>query len=92
MHGLKHTQVNQGNPQHAKQQNTEDRQRGGRQVGGHVQSGRGGELSQTTTEAPMPRRLAPYLPCRTSDHQEAGGVLERVESRRQGAVGTEPGL
>lgn len=24
--------------------------------------------------------------------QEAGGVLERVESRRQGAVGTEPGL
>lgn len=61
-------------------------------MGGHVQSVRGGELAQPTTEQPTPRCPAPYLPCRTSDHQEAGGVLERVESRRQGAVGTEPVL
>lgn len=57
-----------------------------------MQSVRGGELAQTMTEQPTPWCPAPYLPCRTSDHQEAGGVLERVESRRQGAVGTEPGL
>lgn len=32
------------------------------------------------------------LTTRTVFPQEAGGVLARVESRRQGAVGTEPGL
>lgn len=57
-----------------------------------MQSVRGGELAQPTTEQSTPWCPVPYLPCRTSDHQEAGGVLERVESRRQGAVGTEPVL
>lgn len=56
-----------------------------------MQSVGGRELAQPTIEQPTPW-LVPYLPCRTSDHQEAGGVLERVESRRQGAVGTEPVL
>lgn len=97
MHGLKHMQsrVNLSMPSkraQSLQQDREDRQRGGRQVGGRVKSVRGRELAQPTIEQPTPQCPAPYLPCRTSDHQEAGGVLERVESRRQGAVGTEPGL
>lgn len=98
MHGLNQAHAGSGEPQHAKQQaqspqqDREDRQRGCRQVGGHVQSVRGGELAQPTTEQSTPWCPVPYLPCRTSDHQEAGGVLERVESRRQGAVGTEPVL
>lgn len=98
MHGLNQAHAGPGEPQHAKhqaqslQQDREDRQRGCRQVGGRVQSVRGGEPAQPTTEQSTPRCPVPYLPCRTSDHQEAGGVLERVESRRQGAVGTEPVL
>lgn len=97
MHGLKHMQgrVNLSMPSkraQSLQQDREDRQRGGRQVGGRVKSVRGGELAQPMIEQPTPQCPAPYLPCRNSDHQEAGGVLERVESRRQGAVGTEPDL
>lgn len=89
-----------GEPQHAKQQatGTAAGQRGGRQAQGRVQSVGAGEPAQPDNRAAHAgdTRLltSPAAPLTTGPvfPQEAGGVLERVESRRQGAVGTEPGL
>lgn len=100
---LKHTQgpVNLSMPSsrvQALQQDREDRQRGGRQAQGRVQSVGAGEPAQPGDRAAHARdtRLltSPAAPLTTGPvfPQEAGGVLERVESGRQGAVGTEPGL
>lgn len=64
MHGLKHMR-GQGNLSmpssraQSLQQDREDRQRGSRQVGGHVQSVRGGDLAQHRTEQPTPGSLPP---------------------------------
>lgn len=91
-------------PQHAKQQGTgaATGQRGQaerRQASqGRVQSVGAGGPAQPGDRAARARdtRLltSPAAPLTTGPvfPQEAGGVLERVESGRQGAVGTEPGL
>ena len=96
MHSLKHTQGQMNlsmlsSRAQALRQDREDGQRGGKQVGSLVQSVGSGEAAhardtQLLTSPAAPVTTGPVFP------QEAGGVLERVESRRQGAVGTEPGL
>lgn len=93
-----------GDPQHAKQQGTGTAtgQRGQaerRQASTRPRAVSGGwepaQPDDRAAHAGDTRLLtSPAAPLTTGPvfPQEAGGVLERVESRRQGAVGTEPGL